>query len=49
MRFHGFEGPATGLLIYAYPLAWASALVISYRPVFENKEKSHERPKLVQS
>lgn len=49
MRFHGFQGPAVGLMIYAYLLAWASALVISYRPVFENKEKSHERPRPVQS
>ncbi len=43
--FHGFPPSwVMGLVIYAYPLAWASALVISYRPVFENKEKSHERP-----
>jgi hypothetical protein len=26
-----------GLVIYAYPLAWASAQVISYRPVFGGK------------
>jgi hypothetical protein len=48
--FHGFPPSwAMGLGIYAYPLAWASALAISYRPIFENKEKSHERPKLIQS
>lgn len=49
MRFHGFQGPKMGLGIYAYILAWASALVISYRAVFEDKQKSHERPGAVQS
>ena len=48
--FHGFPPSwVMGLVIYAYPMAWAGALAISYRPVFENKEKSHERPKLIQS
>jgi len=49
IRFHGLQGPAMGLGIYAYLLAWASALVISYWSVFENKGKSHERPKPIQS
>lgn len=36
--FHGFPPSwVMGLVIYAYPLAWASALIISYRPIFGSK------------
>ncbi len=43
IRFHGFQGPATGLSIYAYLLAWASALIITYRQVFHNSQVHQTR------